>query len=438
MSEPLARNAALVARREFVERVRSRAYVASTAFLVLVAVLLALVPIGLRALDRGTVTRIAVVAPDDDLAGRMLAVLDSTLNLPPEGQDPAKWEKPFRIGRSPDDATALAEIRAGRLEGALVASRRDDGGLAFVYHSRDLASSVRTQLVGFGALSVAILDWSQTFPDPAGVSAFHPPTYDTVSESSATEAGRPIDEQLQASRVLLATLFIVLIFITMIIYGMWVASSVAAEKGSRVMELLVSAATPSQLLLGKVVGVGAAGLLQYVAILVPALAVTAVQGRIAGFVLGADATSGAPLAGLTLPLLLAYGMFFVLGFLLYAFLYAAAGSLVSRLEDVQQLAMPMSFLSIAGYLAAILGLSSVDSPVVVTLSYIPFFSPFVMLGRVMVGRVEPWELGLSVALLVLSIALALWVAARVYAAGVLMYGQRPGVRSFLRAVRAPR
>ncbi len=204
------------------------------------------------------------------------------------------------------------------------------------------------------------------------------------------------------------------------------------------MELLVSAATPSQLLLGKVVGVGAAGLLQYVAILVPALAVTAVQGRIAGFVLGADATSGAPLAGLTLPLLLAYGMFFVLGFLLYAFLYAAAGSLVSRLEDVQQLAMPMSFLSIAGYLAAILGLSSVDSPVVVTLSYIPFFSPFVMLGRVMVGRVEPWELGLSVALLVLSIALALWVAARVYAAGVLMYGQRPGVRSFLRAVRAPR
>lgn len=438
MSEPLARNALLVARREFVERVRSRAYVASTGFLVLVAVVLALVPIGLRALDRGTVTRIAVAAPDEDLAGRMVAVLDSTLNLPPAGQDPAKWEKPFRIGRALDGPSAVAEVQAGRLEGALVASRRDDGGLAFVYHSRDIASSVRTQLVGFGALSVSILDWSETFPDAAGVSAFHPPTYDTVSESSATEAGRPIDEQLQASRVLLATLFIVLIFITMIIYGMWVASSVAAEKGSRVMELLVSAATPAQLLLGKVVGVGAAGLLQYVAILVPALAVTAVQGRIAGFVLGADATSGAPLAGLTLPLLLAYGMFFVLGFLLYAFLYAAAGSLVSRLEDVQQLAMPMSFLSIAGYLAAILGLSSVDSPVVVTLSYVPFFSPFVMLGRVMVGRVEPWELGLSAALLVLSIALALWVAARVYAAGVLMYGQRPGLRAFMRVVRAPR
>ena len=95
-----------------------------------------------------------------------------------------------------------------------------------------------------------------------------------------------------------------------------------------------------------------------------------------------------PLVGLTLPILLAFGAFFILGFLLYAFVYAAAGSLVSRPEDIQQLAMPLSFVSMAGYFAAIFGMTAINSRGSAILSFVPFFSPYVMLARVMLGHVE--------------------------------------------------
>ena len=203
------------------------------------------------------------------------------------------------------------------------------------------------------------------------------------------------------------------------------------------MELLISAATPRQLLLGKVLGVGGAGMTQYLAILVPAGAIVLLQDRIQAFLLGpATGTGQAPLVGLTLPILAAYGLFFLLGFVFYALLYAAAGSMVSRQEDVQQLALPLSAVTMASYFAAVFGLGSIGSPVVIVLSFVPFSSPFLMLARLMLGRVEPWEVALSAAILVASSVTVLLLAARIYAAGVLLYGQRPGLRAFIRAARS--
>jgi ABC-2 type transport system permease protein len=128
-------------------------------------------------------------------------------------------------------------------------------------------------------------------------------------------------------------------------------------------------------------------------------------------------------------------VFFLLGFVLYALLYAAAGSLVSRQEDVQQLALPLSLVSMASYIAAVMSIGAIGSTPVVVLSFVPFSSPFVMLARIMLGRVEPWEVALSVAILAGSSLLILRVAARIYATGVVLYGQRPSVLAFLRAAR---
>ena len=140
-----------------------------------------------------------------------------------------------------------------------------------------------------------------------------------------------------------------------------------------------------------------------------------------------------------MPLLGAFLVFFILGFALYALIYAAAGSLVSRPEDLQVVALPLSLISMVGYLIAI---AALGGAIAVRWwsgrSLVPFWSPFVMLARLMVGRVEPWELGLSVALLLAGIAGALWLAIRVYSAGVLLYGQRPGLRAFVAAARSPR
>ena len=134
---------------------------------------------------------------------------------------------------------------------------------------------------------------------------------------------------------------------------------------------------------------------------------------------------------------MAYGAFFVLGFTLYALIYAAAGSLVSRVEDLQVIALPMSLIGIAGYLQAVMALSGGLSGFLQVSSYVPFWSPFVMFIRLTVGRVQAWELALAYALLVGSIVLVAGLAIRVYAAGVILYGQKPGPARLLRAIVSP-
>jgi ABC-2 type transport system permease protein len=204
------------------------------------------------------------------------------------------------------------------------------------------------------------------------------------------------------------------------------------------MEVILNAATPLQLLTGKVLGVGALALTQYVAILLAGVAALFAQGPLAAFVLGeAGGEVGLP-AGLTIGMLLLLGVFGVLGFLLYGVLYAAAGSLVSRQEDVQAAVMPLAIVSTGGYLVAVYaatGLLDIREGWMSFLAQIPFISPFLMLSRVSAGEASAAEVLLAIAILVVSIAVALWIAARIYAAGVLLYGQRPGFRSIWRMAR---
>jgi ABC-2 type transport system permease protein len=178
-------------------------------------------------------------------------------------------------------------------------------------------------------------------------------------------------------------------------------------------------------------------MLQFAAVVVPALAVLIVEDRIAAAVLGTSESVGPSLAVLTPGLLAAYGAFWVLGFVLYSLIYAAAGSLVSRPEDLQVIALPLSLIAIAGYLQAVTALSGSLPTFIRIASYVPFWSPFVMLTRLTVGRVEPWELVLAYGLLVLAILVVGGLAVRVYAAGVLLYGQRPGVRAVAAAILRP-
>ncbi len=429
-------NARLVARREYVEKVRSRAFAVATAILIVVAVSAALVPIGLRALNRGQVTRIGVVSSQPDTTARVISLVSDYLNPVAAGVDPATVRLHYVLTAQANLATGLANVRAGRIGSLLEVSIEPDGGLDFTFHGNDGPTSGTIQKLQVATFGAAVIVYSQNLPHTAGGPGFHQPAFDLQPTDGGSSVA-PVDATVTGSRTLLASVMIVLIFITLTIYGMWVATSVASEKASRVMELLISAATPRQLLVGKVVGVGAAGLTQYLAILVPATIVLVLQDPIATALIGrADATD-APLVGLTLPILLAFGAFFILGFLLYAFVYAAAGSLVSRPEDVQQLALPLSFISLAGYFAAISSMATINSSSIAFLSYLPFFSPYVMLSRVMLGHVESWEIVLSLGLLVATIAGSAWFAGRIYGAGVLLYGQRPGLRTFLRVAIRP-
>jgi ABC-2 type transport system permease protein len=431
----LVDNAWLVASREFRERVRSRLFFISTAMLALLAVVVALTPVLIRLADSGgTTAKIAVASDDEQLTSSSIQILDGILN-PPSTEGRAD---PYAFIPAPiTDATADS-VADGVYDGALIATRQPSGQITFQLLTGERIGTDRVQLIQVGTLAIGIFDWIK-INGSAVTGPFLTPVFDSaqIGGGGGTSAA-PIAASEYAGRRIVGVVFVVLIFITLVIYGMWVAAGVVAEKSSRVMELLISAASPSELIVGKVVGIGLAGLVQYVAILVPALATLLLQDRIAAVLLG-PSSGGVELslAALTPGLLAAYGGFWILGFILYALIYAAAGSLVSRAEDLQVLALPLSLVAIAGYLQAVMALSGGISDTVRLASYIPFWSPFVMLTRLTVGRVEPWEIVLSFGLLIAAIPIVGVIAVRVYAAGVLLYGQRPGARAIIGAIVRP-
>jgi ABC-2 type transport system permease protein len=433
-NDPLLPNAAIVARREYVDRVRSKLYRISTLILMALAVGVALTPIALRYFDRARVDRIAVLSTDDKLAAGTMATANGIMNIPPPGVDIDEWTPPFSIERALDRDLAIGDLAAGRLDAIIEVSRLPDGQLDVVYRTNGPADGVKSQLAGFTALSVAILDWTSSLPPGSQLGTFRTPKFDTASLLGPVENGHVVDAVQVASRGFLGTVFIILMFITILIYGMWVATGVAAEKSSRVMELMISAASPRQLLVGKVVGIGGAGLTQYLAIAFPVVLVLAFQDQIARSILGAGG-AGLPTGGLTIGLLAAYGLFFLLGFALFALIYAAVGSFVSRPDDLQTLSLPLSLVAMAGYLCALVVLLGSTGTFARLTSFIPPLSPFSMLARLMVSSVQPWEVALSIAILVATIGLVAAATVRIYATGVLLYGQRPGIRAFIAAAR---
>ncbi len=425
----------LVARREYGERVRSRAFVFSTILLAGLAMAVALLPLAVRLVDRATVTRVGVTASEPGLAQRAVGVMDGFLNTS-LADGGGRTEILFLFEIRDDEAAAVEAVREGSLAAAMLITRGTDGGLDMRVLSAGALGPDRAQLLQVGSFAVGILDW--TASQPAATRSFIVPGFEVVdagAASSSDTGATTIDAAEYASRRIVGIVFVVLSFLTLVFYGLWVASGVVAEKANRVMELLISAATAPQLVIGKITGIGLAGLTQVGMVLAPALLTLLASGEIANAVLGPAAGSSSSLAGLSPGLVLAFFVYFVLGFALYAALYAGAGSLLSRAEDLQIVALPLSIPAIAGYLPAVLALSGGASGFIRVASYVPLWSPFVMMARLSIGRVEPWELALSIGLLAATVPIVTLLAIRVYRAGVLMYGQPPTVRTFLRALR---
>jgi ABC-2 type transport system permease protein len=427
----LVANSWLIAKREFREKVYSRIFAVSTILLASLAVIVALTPVLLKAADRGTSTTIAVTSPTPELTKISISSLKLALS-PPDAKVP-----PFTFVEAEPGEDLPAAVNAGKYAGAMVGRRQDAGGLEFQFYAGESIGTDQLQKMQVGAFSIAIFDWISRNGSP-GTADWFTPVFNSASVAAGSGTPEAVGASEYAGRRIIGIVFVVLIFITLVIYGMWVAAGVVAEKSSRVMELLISAATPQQLVLGKVFGIGLAGLLQYVAILVPALITILAQDKIAALILGPDSGGfSVSLSTLSPGLLLAYGGFWILGFVLYSLIYAAAGSLVSRPEDLQVLALPLSLVAIGGYFLAMMALSGGIGPLVKLGSYFPFWSPFVMLTRLTVSRVDLWELMLSYGLLLVMIPIVAVIAIRVYSAGVLLYGQRPGMRAIASAIVSP-
>ncbi len=426
------RNTTSVAKREFFVRARTRSFLLGTLLLAVAGAALALAPVAIRWFEGESTDKIGVVdnATDPALTLDPVTRLSLQLNASATGGETA-----FEVVAVPNEAEARAAVDKGDLSAALVIARDPGPDLAFVVVSNDPAGARKPELLRQASYSLAVADrLDRLGVAPADqATLFAPPKVDVTTPQPA-KPGQPTTTGELAANAIVGQLLVIFLLLAIVLYGQWVATSAAEEKSSRVVEIVISAATPFQLLGGKVLGVGGLGLVQLLAAALPALVAFMLQGVIAEAVLGAPASSLELPRALTPGVLGTFVVFFVLGYLLYSTLYAAAGSMVSRMEDVNNVVAPMSLIGTLAYLVGVyatIGLIPADAAWVVFLSFFPFTSPYVMLSRVIAGEAGATDVALAAGILVVTIVICLWGAGRVYSAGVLMYGQAPSFRRLL-------
>ena len=211
-----------------------------------------------------------------------------------------------------------------------------------------------------------------------------------------------------------------------------IATSVATEKSSRAMELLITSAKPVSMMFGKVIAACLAGLIQLIAVFGTGLVC---------FQLNRSYWKDNQLISSVFDMpvwLLGYMLlFFILGFFIYAFLYGAIGSTASKVEDINTSVMPVTLLFIVAFFVTMfsLGNGTVDSLLMKICSFIPFTSPMAMFTRLAMSTVETYEIILSVVLLLVSVTGVGVFSAKIYRVGVLLYGTKPKPGAILRAIR---
>jgi ABC-2 type transport system permease protein len=385
----------LVARREVAARLASRAFRILT-LIMMIAVVATIVLVKLTASHGSTTSSVAFTQPVAALEQPFVSVAGAV------GQTVAV--------STVDETAGQQQVRDGKLD-ALVTGT--PGALRVVV-KQDLSPALRnafTVLVRQVALDQQLV---QAGADPAAVTrAVNAASFDLT----ALQPPKPVD----VSRLVFGILVGVLVYAGLMIYGQFVAQGVVEEKSSRVVELLLTAIRPWQLMFGKVLGIGIVGLGQLV------------------LVFGAGAVTAAATHTISFPPGLAAGIvgwavvWFLLGYLAYGLTFAALGALVSRQEDVSGVVAPALMLLIIPYFLGISILpANPDSPLIAGLSIVPLFAPTLMPMRLGIGVAPMWQVMVALGLTVGMIVLLIWLAGRIYGNAILRTGSRVRLRDAFR------
>lgn len=380
----------IVARREFVERVRDRGFQVSTAITLLLLVGVIVIS---AALNRPTSFDLVVVGAESEVLGGKVRVAADALGIE------------VHVFALPDLGEAERAVDAGDADAALV------NGDAIVVRDEP-----PEQLVGL-IQAVSLRERSRQALLTAGLS-------DEQVDAALLQRPLPVDalEPVDARRGESATVAFVgvlLLYGQLFAYGYWVAAGVVEEKSSRVVEVLLATLRPSHLLRGKILGIGLLGLLQLLLIGLVGLFASNAVGSLE-FPSGAIATMGVML------------VWFVLGFFFYAGLFAVAGSIVTRQEDLQTTMTPLTILIVASFFIGLSATGDPDSTLAVVASLLPFSSPLVMPTRIVLGDAAPWEVVASLAISVGATISLIPIATKIYSRALLRPG-RVRIRQVLRA-----
>lgn len=387
----------LVTAREMGERARSGAFILSV---VLVLLFLA-----------GGLLLPLIFAGDDDVhyelgvvgegAG---AILDAALAMANhEGADSTTTVEviPF-----PSRAAAEAAVDDGEVDGVLV------GGSELVVSGEDgdSASGLERLLQG-GARSHQIESLVASGEGEVVRILTSAPLSVTPLSGAAPEEN--------AGRSIVAFGGVMLMYMAVLLYGSMTLTGVTEEKTNRVVEVLLAAFEPWQLLAGKIVGIGLLGLAQFMGTVVIAL-------------VGIELIGGFDLPELPIDIVVSLLVWFVLGYSFFAVLFGATGALVSRPEDAQNVAAPITLVAVAGFFVAVQALNDPTSTLSVIATFVPPVAPFVAPVRFALGAMPWWQMAASVTVMALTIAVTIRLAGRVYMGGLLRFGAKVSIREAFR------
>jgi len=241
------------------------------------------------------------------------------------------------------------------------------------------------------------------------------------------------EEEDTGGTFIVSYVLVIILYATLFYYGSIILRGVIEEKSSRVIEVILSSLRPFQLMAGKILGIAAVGFTQYV--IWGLFGITAVTYS-GALISGLFPTAGSfKIPSIPIYIFIYFVIFFILGYFLYGTLYAAVGSMVNSEKEAQQFLFPVSMFLVIPMLLMVYILRSPDSTLSVVLSLIPFFSPILMLLRICVLLPPFIEIGGSILLLIMNTLLMIWLAAKIYRIGILMYGKRPNFKEIVKWVR---
>lgn len=426
-----------IARREYLPRVKNKWFIATTLGFPLLIIAFSVVPglligtdAGTDSLEIGLVDRVGIESE------RLTELLvreegsDATVQEADVPEDLDRDELRLRVSESGFDAFLLIETETestpGEGEGEIgtaserltLLSTRSVGQL----QQAELRQALRQILV-------------ETRLSQAGLESREADRVVTSARADLSVV-RVGEEGAQSQEVLsvLAMVLTFVLYMMFIVYGQIIIRGVLEEKTSDIVEILISSVRPLELMLGKIVGIGAVGLTQIgiwsivvVGLLVYGLASSA----------AALAEAGIDVSALSLPwsVLPSFILFFILGYLLYAACFAAVGAIVGDEQEAQQVNFPVMMLIIVPFLLAFPTIENPNATWAAVSSLVPFFSPILMLLRITMDAAALWEVITAVVLLVATTVGMAWLAGRIYRVGILMKGKRPNLPELLRWIR---
>lgn len=435
----MANNTLIVIRREFLERVKKKSFIITTLIMPLVMLALMVTPVLISMYATGDAKKVMVIDRSQVLAPGLTDSETITFTDMPASEGDDYWKQAL----DNEDVDAVLIIPADIVDRA-AGVKLYTAGASSMNLEMEITSRLNSLIENQRIQNYGYKDLRQI------IDAVH----SDVSLQSITYDG---DDEKASSTTLSYILGIALtmmLYMCLLIYGQMVMTSIIEEKGNRVLELVVSSVKPTQLMLGKICGIGLVAVTQIIiwgvliaamsAFLLPALLPADVAAQVtainAGGAAGGEdigiiqAISVLGNVGYIIRLFGLLLLFLIGGFMLYSAIYAAIGSAVDNIQDAGQLqsiiVVPIIFGIIFGMMAA----SDPTSSLSLWTSMIPFTSPMVMMARIPFG-IPMWQIAVSLVILYLSFFCTVWLAGKIYRVGIFMYGKKPTLKELVRWMR---